>query len=184
MKASDLRPGNAIVLDGRLYVVTKAEHVKPGKGPAYAALKIRDIETGANTDKRFGSTETVEAATLDRRTMEYLYSDAAGHTFMDAETFDQIILHNDFIGDAMLYLRPNTQATILFHNGRPVQVELPGSVELTVTDTPPGIKGATVTNQPKEATLETGLKTRVPAFIEPGETIRVSTTTGEYQSRA
>jgi len=164
--------------------VIKADHVKPGKGPAYAALKIKDLDSGANVEKRFGSTDTVEDATIDRRAMEFLFTDASGHTFMDLETYDQVILHDDFIGDSMLYLRPNSQATIFFHDGRAVQVELPASVELTVKDTPPGIKGATATNQLKEATLETGLKTRVPPFIEPGEAIRISTATGEYQSRA
>lgn len=184
MRASELRPGNAVILDGRLYVVVKNEHTKPGKGPAYAALKLKDLETGAHIDRRLGSTDDVEAATLDRRTMEYLYTDASGHVFMDAETYDQVTLADEFMGDAMLYLTPNTQATILFHDGRAVQVELPAAVELTVTDTPPGIKGATATNQLKEATLETGLKTRVPPFITTGEKIRVSTATGEYLSRA
>lgn len=185
MKASEAKPGNAITLDGKVYVVVSSQFTKPGKGPAYVQIKMREVGgAGANIERRFNSTDTLAGTTLDRRNMEYLYSDGSGHIFMDTQSYDQTTLTNEFAGETMLYLRPNTGCTVLFHDGNPVIIELPGSVELTITDTPPGIKGATVTNQLKEATCETGLKTRVPPFIEIGETIRVSTVDGSYQSRA
>jgi len=121
---------------------------------------------------------------LDRRPMEYLYSDNNGATFMDQEDFEQMTIPKDVLGDALLYLRENTQIVVLCHEGRPITVELPASVELMITETPPGIKGATATNRLKEATLETGLKTKVPEFIATGETIKISTSDGSYLSRA
>ena len=184
MRANELRPGMAIDLDGKLYVVLKTDHTKPGKGPAYVQAKMRGVDGSGTAERRFNSDASVEAATLDRREMEYLYSDASGATFMDCEDFDQNILGEDLLGDALLYIRPNSTITVLCHEGNPVSIELPASVELEVTDTPPGIKGATATNQLKEATLETGLKTRVPPFIVNGESVKVSTEDGSYQSRA
>ncbi len=185
MKANELKPGVAINLDGRLLVVMKTDHVKPGKGPAYVQAKMRAIDGSGTVEKRFNSSDQVEGATLDRRDMEFLYGDGeGGGVFMDLETYDQVEVGSDILGDALLYLAPNAQCVILFHEGRPVVVELPASVEVTVTDTPPGIKGATATNQLKEATCDTGLKTRVPPFITTGEKIRVSTSDGSYISRA
>lgn len=184
MKANDIRTGMAIRMDGRILVVVKQEHVKPGKGPAYVQVKLKDIAGGGHIEKRLNSDETIDAATLDRRDMEYLYSDGTGATFMDLETYDQVIISDEMLGDDILYLRPNTQCTVLFHDNKPITIELPAAVDLLVTDTPPGIKGATATNQLKEATCETGLKTKVPPFITNGETIRVSTTDGSYLSRA
>lgn len=183
MKANDLRPGNAINLDGQLWIVVKTEHVKPGKGPAYVQAKIKNVVTGANLEKRLNSFDVVEDVNLDRREMEYLFTDSTGATFMDLEDFDQVVLNADLLGDAMLYLRPNSQIVVLFHGANPISIELPAAVDLVVTDTPPGIKGATATNQLKEAECETGLKTKVPPFITNGETIRVSTEDGSYQSR-
>ncbi len=184
MRANDLKTGMAIKLDGKLYVLVKYEHTKPGKGPAYLACKLKDIQSGANIDKRFGSTDEVDAVNLDRRTMEFLYADASGFVFMDQEDFDQLTISADFIGDDNVFLAPNMELVVLMYEDKPLSIELPASIEVTVTDTPPGIKGATVTNQLKEATCDTGLKTRVPPFIEPGERIRVSTTDGSYQARA
>lgn len=184
MKATDLRPGAAIRMDGKLYVVTKFEHRTPGNLRAFIQVKIRDVLSGQLIDKRLASTDEIEGTTLDRRQFEYLYSDNTGHTFMDQENYEQLTLSDEFLGDSMLFVRANTEVIMLLHDGSPVSIELPASVELTVTDTPPGIKGATATNQLKEATLETGLKTRVPPFISVGETVRVSTTDGSYQSRA
>ena len=184
MRASDLKNGNALNLDGQIWIVVKTEHVKPGKGGAFTQVKLKNIATGQNVEKRFRSTEDVEAATLDRRAMEYLYSDSSGAVFMDNETYEQTTIHEDILGDAMLYLKPNTNITGLVHEGKTISIELPPTVELEVSDTPPGIKGATATNQLKEATLETGLKTRVPPFISNGEVIKVNTDTGEYLSRA
>ncbi len=184
MKASDVKPGTAVSLDGKLYVTVKSEFTKPGKGPAYVQLKLKDIKSGGHVEKRFNSADNVEATTLDRREAEYLYEEGTGYVFMDTETFDQFTLNEDLAGEAMLYLRPNAHATVLFHGENPLSVELPGSVELTVRECEPGIKGATVTNVLKEAIMETGLKTRVPDFIEAGENLRINTSDGSYIGRA
>lgn len=183
MRANELRPGMAVNMDGKLYVCVKTDHVKPGKGPAYVQAKLRGVDGSGMAERRFNSDATVDGATLDRREMEYLYSDASGATFMDTGDFEQHIIPEDVLGDSLLYVRPNANCTILFHEEKPVSLELPSSVDLQITDTPPGIKGATVTNQLKEATLETGLKTKVPPFIITGETVRVSTEDGSYLSR-
>jgi len=142
------------------------------------------VSKGTIMDKRVGATDDIETATLDRRQVEYLYSDNDGHVLMDLETYDQSTIPKEVFGNDILYLKPNTQMTAMFHDGKIVGYELPKTVDLKVTDTPPGIKGATATNQQKDATLETGLKTRVPPFIEVGETIRVNTESGAYLSRA
>ncbi|MEN0019423.1 MAG: elongation factor P [Planctomycetota bacterium] len=184
MKATEVRPGVAVVFDGKLYVVIKTEHTKPGKGPAYIQVKAKDIAQGGHIEKRLNSSDNVDAATVDRREMEYLYSDNDGATFMDLEDYDQQVLNEDLLGDALLYLTPNTSCTVLCYEGKPITIEMPAAVELEVTDTPPGIKGATATNQLKEAVCETGLKTRVPPFISNGEKIKVSTSDGSYMSRA
>ena len=184
MKANDIKPGTALNLDGQLYVVTNADHVKPGKGPAYVQLKVKSIANGNVTDKRLRAAEDVEQAILDKREMQYLYEDATGYVFMDNETFDQMTLSTDLLGDAMKYLKPNSEVTVLTYQGTPVSVDLPSVVDLEVAETAPQPKGATATNQLKEATMETGLKTRVPPFIEMGEIVRVSTADGSYVSRA
>ena len=183
MKSQEIRPGSAIIQDGNVYIVVTTEHVKPGKGPAYAQVKMRNAATGSHIEKRYRSSEEVQSATLDRRELEYLYSDNTGAVFMDNETYEQTTIHPDVLGESMSYVKPNTTITGLVYNGNVINIELPASVDLQVTDTAPGIKGATATNQLKEAVLETGLKTRVPPFIANGEMIRVSTTTGEYLSR-
>jgi elongation factor P len=184
VKSQDLRNGVAIEIDGGVWVVVSYDHVKPGKGPAYTQVKLKNIVTGQHKEQRLRSGEEVRETTLDRREMEYLYSEPMGGVFMEAETYEQMTIPNAVLGDAVYYLKPNTPVTVLCHEDKPVSIDLPASVELEVTDTPPSIKGATATNQPKEATCETGLKTRVPAFIKIGEVVRVSTETGEYLGRA
>ncbi|MBL9031737.1 MAG: elongation factor P [Phycisphaerae bacterium] len=184
MKATELRPGLGIKLDGKLAVITRFEHRTPGNLRAFINLTYREIVSGKTLERRFSSSDDVEVVDLDRRPMEYLYSDSSGATFMDQETYDQSTISKQVLGDALLYMRPNTPAVVLCHDGNPVSIELPAAVDLQVTDTPPGIKGATATNRLKEATLETGLKTKVPEFIGIGETIRISTTDGSYLSRA
>lgn len=184
MKANEIKPGVAINLSGKLYVVVKTEHVKPGKGPAYIQAKMRGVDGSGMKEQRFNSSDTVEGATLDRRDMEFLFPDGSGGgTFMDTSDFDQIEVGKDLLGDALLYLAPNTTCTMLFHEGIPVSMDLPASVELTITDTTPVVKGATATNQLKEAECDTGLKTRVPPFIEIGEKVKLSTEDGSYMSR-
>ncbi len=184
MRASDIRRGEAVVIDGKLFVVTNADHNTPGNLRAKVQFKLRDVSKGTIMDKRVGATDDIQVVNLDRRQVEYLYTDQTGHILMDLETYDQTTIATTVFGDDILYLKPNTQLNALFHDGNVVSYELPKTVDLEVKDTPPGIKGATATNQQKEATLETGLKTRVPPFIEIGEVIRISTESGEYLSRA
>ncbi len=184
MKAVDLRPGTAVRMDGKLYVIAKFEHRTPGNLRAFIQAKLRDVMNGGYIEKRFASSDELEEVSLDKRQCEYLYPEADSFVFMDAETFDQFNVPREVAGEAMMYLRPNAETIIMFLEGNPLSLELPASVELKVTETAPGIKGATATNQLKEATLETGLKTRVPPFIAEGEVIKVSTADGSYQSRA
>ncbi|MEL6328918.1 MAG: elongation factor P [Planctomycetota bacterium] len=183
-KATELRTGMAVTIDGKLWVILKTEHTKPGKGPAYIQAKMRAVDGSGVQEKRLNSSDTVEAATLDRRELEYLYSDNDGATFMDTEDFDQTVLPESLLGDALSYLEENASCTVLFHDGRPVTLELPASVELTVADTSPQVKGATATNQLKEAVCNTGLKIRVPPFIETGERVKISTEDASYIGRA
>jgi|SRR5687768_6777387 elongation factor P len=184
MRATELRPGLGVKMDGKLYVITNCEHRTPGNLRAFIQVKVKEVISGKSIERRLSSSDDVEVVDLDRRPMEYLYSDPSGATFMDQETYDQSTISKDVLGDALLYMRPNTEAVVLCHDGNPITIELPAAVELKVTDTPPGIKGATATNRLKEATLETGLKTKVPEFITTGETIKISTTDGSYLSRA
>lgn len=184
MKSTDLRPGMAVKIDGNVYVITQFQHVTPGNLRAFVQVKLKRVPDGTTIEKRLRAGEDVESVNLDRRQAEYLYSDPTGHIFMDSENYDQFTLSNDLASEAMHYIKPNTTITVLFTEGNPVSLELPMMVDLEVTDTPPGIKGATATNQLKEATLETGLKTRVPPFINVGEVVRISTSDGSYQSRA
>jgi elongation factor P len=184
MRASDIRKGTAVIIDGKLFVVTGADHNTPGNLRAKVQFKLRDVFKGTIQDKRVGATDDIEITNLDSRNVEYLYSDNDGHVIMDMETYEQESIPKEVFGDDILYLKPNTQLTALFHEGKVVSYELPKVVDLLITDTPPVIKGATATNQLKEATLETGLTTKVPGFIVTGETIRINTETGEYLSRA
>ncbi|NBX25958.1 MAG: elongation factor P [Planctomycetes bacterium] len=184
MKSTDLRPGLAIKMDSRLYLITKVEHRTPGNLRAFVQVLLRDLNSGALIDKRLRSGEEVEQVDLDRRPMEYLYKDGDKFVFMDSQSYEQAEMSSDFVGDMPLYVLPNNSIIVNWCDGKPISIEMPNMVELVVKDTPPGIKGATATNQLKEATLETGLKTRVPPFISIGEKVRVSTEDGSYQSRA
>lgn len=184
VKATDLRPGYACRMDGKLYVITKFEHRTPGNLRAFIQLKLRDVNTGLSIEKRLGSGDDVDVTSLDRRQMEYLYPEGDSYVFMDTDSFEQYPLHKDVVGQAMLYLRPNATTVVLVHEGNPLLLELPPAVELTVTETEPGVKNATATNVMKEALMETGLKTRVPQFIGEGEKVKISTEDGSYMSRA
>ncbi|MBI1189621.1 MAG: elongation factor P [Tepidisphaera sp.] len=184
MQATNLRPGQGVKIDGKLFVVTGIEHRTPGNLRAFIQLKIRDVLRNQTLEKRYKPTDDIEIIDLDRREMEYLYSDNTGATFMDGETYEQYTIPEDVLGDALLYLRPNAHTNVLMHDGNPILIELPASVELTVKVCDPGVKNGTVTNVMKECTMETGLKTRVPDFINIGEKLRISTADGAYQSRA
>ena len=184
MNSTELTPGMAIKMDGKLFLITETEHRTPGNLRAFVQIKIRDLKSGSLIEKRLRSGEDVEQVDLDRRDMEYLYDQGGKSVFMDLESFEQYELSKEVVGDLALYVLPNTQMVVLWCDGKPISVELPLVVTLTITDTPPGIKGATATNQLKEATCETGLKTRVPPFITIGEKIIISTADGSYRSRA
>jgi len=183
MRASEMRKGQTVKIDGKLYVVVDYQHVKLGKGGAVYQTKLKSIPDGSIQNVRLRSEEIVEEAYLDKRTYEYLYSAGNEHVLMDTTTYDQITLDSDAFGDAPKYLKPNTQLQVSLYEGKPLVVDLPNTVDLEVTDTPPEIKGATATNQTKPATLETGLVVQVPAFIKLGELIRVDTRSGEYLTR-
>ncbi|MCC6322825.1 MAG: elongation factor P [Phycisphaerales bacterium] len=184
MKAIDLRPGYGVKMDGKLWVISGYEFRNPGNLRSFVNVKFKNVQSGGQIEKRCQPSEEIEVIDLDRKTCEYLFSDGHGATFMDTESYDQFVMPKDVLGDALMYLRPNTQTIVLMYNNNPISLELPGSVELTITDCPPGIKGATVTNQTKDAEMETGLVVRVPGFIENGETIRVNTADGSYAGRA
>lgn len=184
MRASEIRKGQAVIIDGKLYVVTGADHNTPGNLRAKVQFKMRDVTKGTIMDKRVGATDDIQTTNLDSRKVEYLYSDNEGHILMDLETFDQNTIPKEVFGDDILYLKPNTELQAMYHDGKIVSYELPKTVDLKVTDTQPSIKGSTATNQLKDAEMETGLRTRVPGFIEVGEVLRISTESGGYLSRA
>ncbi len=184
MKSTDLRPNMGIKMDSKLYLITKCEHRTPGNLRAFIQVTIRDLNNGTIIEKRLRSGEEVEQVDLDRRPMEFLFEQGGKFTFMDLESYEQVELSKDFVGDLPLYVLPNNQVVVLWCDGKPISVEMPLTVVLTITDTTPGIKGATATNQLKEATCETGLKTRVPPFITQGEKVVISTEDGSYRERA
>ena len=183
MKASEMRPGMAIKMDGQLYICTKFAHVTPGNLRAFVQAKLKRISDGSIIENRLRATEEIEQAFLDKREMEYIYSDSSGHVLMDSKTFDQITVPNEIIGDLIKFFKPNTMLTAMLNNGNVVSIEIPKSVELAVTETTPQPRGATATNQMKDAELETGLKTRVPPFVEVGDMVRINTEDGSYLSR-
>ena len=183
MRASDMKKGQTILVNGTLYAIVDYQHVKLGKGGAVYQTKIKSIIEGTTQTMRFRAEENIEEAYLDKRTYEYLYSAGNEHILMDIETYDQISLDDDAFGDGPKYLKPNTRLQVSMYEGRPVVVTLPNTVDLEVTDTPPEIKGATATNQYKSATMETGLSVMVPSFVKNGDIIRVDTRTGEYVTR-
>ena len=183
MRASQMQKGQTVKIDGKLYAIIDYQHVKLGKGGAVYQTKLKSLADGSTQTVRLRSEETVEEAFLDKRTYEYLYSSGSEHILMDTTNYEQITLDDDAFGDGPKYLKPNTQLQVSMYQGKPIVVTLPNTVDLEVKDTPPEIKGATATNQPKPATLETGLIVQVPAFIKVGDIIRVDTRTGEYVTR-
>jgi elongation factor P len=183
MNAAQIRKGMVIKHEGDLFSVFSMEHIAPGKGRAFVQAKLRNLRTGRMMDHRFRSNDDVEQATLSTAEMEYLYDSGDDYYFMNQETYEQIPLSREILGTAVNYLVPNVIARVQLHEGRPVGVELPGSVVLEVVETEPGIKGASAQAQSKPATLETGLVVQVPYFIETNEKIRVDTFEGKYMER-
>lgn len=182
--ATDLRAGYVIVHNGQLHRVLQVVHVTPGNWRGMVQTKLRNIKTGSQLEHRFRSEDRVEKATFDTHDMQYLYSDSAGHHFMNTETYDQITLSDEALGSALDWMLPDTVITVDFYEGQPVGLELPNSVVLQVVETDPPMKGATAAGGSKPAKLETGVTVQVPQFIDSGVKIVVDTRTGEYLSRA
>ena len=183
ISAGDFRNGVTIELEGNIYQIIEFQHVKPGKGAAFVRTKLKNIVSGGVVEKTFRPTEKFENAHIERKEMQYLYSDGELYYFMDTETFDQLPLNHDKVEEAIQYITENMNVTIKFFKGEPFSVEAPNFVELTVAETEPGFKGDTATAGNKPAILETGAKVMVPLFISEGEKIRVDTRTGEYMER-
>jgi elongation factor P len=184
IKANDLRKGKLVSYNDELWTVHTAQHVAKGNKRSYIQTKLKSVKSGALIDVRFSVDDRIETPFLDTKPFEYLYRDGDDFVLMDQATFDQIHVSADVMGDADRYLKGNEVVLCGLVDGHVVTAELPNTVELKVIDTPPIVKGATATNQSKEATLETGLRIRVPPFIETGELLRVDTRTGEYLERA
>jgi elongation factor P len=182
--ATDLRPGNIIMYNGQLHRVMNVTHITPGNWRGMVQCKLRNLKTGNQIENRFRSEDRVEKASMDTMEMQFMYSDPCGHHFMNTETYEQISLPDEALGDALGYLLPETIISIDFYEGQPVAVELPTTVTLTIVDTEPVLKGATAAGGSKPAKLETGITVTVPMFIGTGTKIIVDTRTGEYLSRA
>ena len=182
--AGDFRNGMTIEYDGNICQVVEFQHVKPGKGAAFVRTKLRNIISGGLVETSFRPTEKFPAARIDRKDMQYLYGDDDFYNFMDVETYEQIALTRESVGDALKFVKENEMVKICSHNGNVFAVEPPLFVELEITDTEPGFKGDTATGATKPATVETGAIVYVPLFIEQGEVIKIDTRTGEYLSRA
>jgi elongation factor P len=183
ISATQLRSGTLLIYNGELHRAHEVIHKTPGNLRGFVQVKMRNLRNGAMIEHRFGSTDRVEKASLDEREMEYLYSDSAGHHFMDSESYDQVTLSDEVIGEQMVYLLPNTRIHVDFFEANPVGIELPNTVTLKVVETQPGMKGATASASYKPATLETGLQVMVPQFIEAGTLVKVDTRDNTYLER-
>ena len=184
ISATQMRPGMVIKFNNELYSVFSVNHRTPGNLRGFVQAKMRSLRTGSMTENRFSSEDKVEKAIMDEQEMEYLYDDGEYYYFMNTETFEQMHLTRDILGDGVEYLVPQLKVHVEFYEGKAISVELPPTVDLTVVETEPGLKGASVSNVTKAAKLETGLMVQVPPFIIEGEKIRVSTSDGSYQERA
>jgi elongation factor P len=184
ISTNDLKNGMALDLPEGLVNVVEFQHVKPGKGGAFVRTKLKNVRTGAVIDRTFRADEKVVLAMIDKREMQFLYREGPDYVFMDNESYDQLHVPSDSMGDAVNFLKEGDMAILPMYKSEIVGVELPAAVELVVTDTEPGMQGDRVSGARKAATLETGLVVQVPLFVETGETIKVDTRTGEYLARA
>jgi elongation factor P len=184
ISVNDLRTGVTLEIDGEIYSVVDFLHVKPGKGAAFVRTKLKNVKTGAVTERTFRAGEKVNRAHIDTVEVQYLYSTGNEYYFMDTETFEQLMITAETLGDAPQYLKENMTISLEMYEGAAVGVQLPTAVELEVTETEPGFKGDTATGGSKPATLETGLIVQVPLFIERGDILKIDTRTGQYLSRA
>ena len=181
--AGDFRNGTTFEMDGNVFKVVEFQHVKPGKGAAFVRTKIKDVINGGVVERTFRPTEKFPAARIDRVDMQYLYADGDLYNFMDVNTYEQVALNTDLIGDALKFVKENEMCKICSYNGKVFSVEPPLFVELEITDTEPGFKGDTATGATKPATVETGAVVYVPLFVNQGDKIKIDTRTGEYLSR-
>ena len=183
INVGEIRKGIIIELDGQLYSVVDFQHIKMGRGSAQVRMKLRNVRTGSTVDRTFQAGERFQRVRLDHRTVQFLYSDGEMYHFMDTETFDQIALTREQLGDAVNYLKDGITLELLSYNDEPIGVELPITVDLKVVETEPGFRGDTATGGSKPARVETGLVVQVPLFVNQGDTIRVDTRTGAYLER-
>ena len=181
--AGDVRNGTTFELDGSVFKVVEFQHVKPGKGAAFVRTKLKNVITGAVLEKTFNPSEKLQGAEIEKKEMQYLYDDGELYYFMDNETYDQMPLNKEQLGDCLKYLKENTEVTILSFKGSVFAVEPPTFVELEVTYTEPGFSGNTTTTSGKPATLETGLELQVPLFVNIGDVLKIDTRTCEYMER-
>ncbi|MBV8151018.1 MAG: elongation factor P [Candidatus Eremiobacteraeota bacterium] len=183
ISSNDFRNGVTIQIDGQLWTVVEFLHVKPGKGSAFVRTRLKNVKTGATVERTFRAGEKVERATVDNRDMQMLYNDAEGYHFMDSETYENITIQRDLIGNPADFLKDGMKVNVQVHDGLPIGVELPAHVELRVEQTDPGFKGDTATGATKPARLETGATVQVPLFVNPGDLIRIDTRDSRYISR-
>ncbi len=183
ISAGDFRNGITIELDSNVFQIIEFQHVKPGKGAAFVRTKLKNIKSGGVVEKTFRPTEKCPQARIDRKEMQYLYADGDMYNFMDVETYHQISLTQEEIGDSLKFVKENEMVKMLSHNGSVFAIEPPLFVELEVTETEPGFKGDTATGATKPATVETGATVSVPLFVEIGDKIKIDTRTSEYLSR-
>mgnify|MGYP001172082689 CR=1 FL=1 len=183
INGNGIRPGYVITYNNQLYRVLTSEHRTPGNKRAFMQVKLRSLKDGIQTEVKFRADEQVGRASLEQAEMEYLYNDPSGYCFMNSETYEQIFLEDALIGNVKSFLLPNTKVQVEFHEGKPIGLTPPETVDLTVVETDPPLKGATASGSPKPAKLETGLIVNVPRFIVVGEVVRVSTSSGDYLER-
>ncbi len=181
--AGDFRNGVTFELDGQIFQIVEFQHVKPGKGAAFVRTKLKNIVTGATVERTFNPTDKMPKAHIERKDMQYLYSDEDLYHFMDVETFEQMPIGKDKIGDSLKFVKENEVVKILSHKGNVFGIEPPTFVELKIVETEPGFKGDTATGATKPATVETGAVIKVPLFVDSGDVIRIDTRTGEYMER-
>ena len=183
VSAGDFKNGLTIEIEGNIFQILEFQHVKPGKGAAFVRTKLKNVINGGVVERTFRPTEKFPEARIDRKDMQYLYQDGDLYYFMDNDTYEQIALGSELIGDALKFVKENEMCKVCSHNGNVFSIEPPLFVELQVTDTEPGFKGNTATGATKPAIVETGAQVNVPLFVENGEVIKIDTRTGEYLSR-
>lgn len=183
ISTNDVKPGMTLDLEDGIFQIVEYQHVKPGKGKAFVRMKIKNVQSGAVLDRTFRAGEKVNQAIIDRRDHQFLYRDDLGFHFMDAETFAQVRLDPDDVGDAASFMKDGDTVNLSIYEGKAIGIDLPASVELEVTQAEPGVKGDRVSGATKPVTVETGLVVQVPLFVDQGDRIKVDTRSGEYMTR-